>query len=322
MSGKALVRKAVRFDNPERIPLSNPYDLSTSDIVNVEVVRNYTGADKLHSEWGFDWSHLANDLTMGQPKHPIITSREELKRYRAPDPHDPTRFEPLRAARAQYGEDKYYKANLVLSGFTIMTFLRGFSELIEDLYVDRDFVEDLADVVFSFEEKLFSLIAAQGFSAVHLADDWGTQESLLISPALWREIFKPRYRRQVELAHSLGLDLYFHCCGHIYEIVPDFIEIGLDILNLGQPNINGIRCLGKDFSGKICFACSVSYQTTGISGTREEIRSEVKELVESLGNKGGGLIGLIPTDILGLGGKQENIDCMLEAFAEFGSLSG
>jgi len=320
MNGKALVRKAVRFEKPERIPLSNPYDLHTSDIVNVEVVKNYTGPDKLHSEWGFEWSHLANDLAMGQPKHPIITSREDLERYRAPDPNDPTRFEALQTARSEYGEDKYYKANLVLSGFTVMSFLRGFSQIVEDLYLDRDLVEELADVVFGFEEKLFGLIAAHGFSAVHLADDWGTQESLLISPALWQEIFKPRYRRQVVLAHSLGFDLYFHCCGYIYDIIPDFIEIGVDILNLGQPNINGIRRLGKDFSGKICFACPVSYQTTGISGTREDIRSEVKELVECLGNTGGGLIGLIPADILGLGGKRENIDCMLKAFAEFGSV--
>jgi hypothetical protein len=210
MNGKTLVRKAVHFENPERIPLSNPYDLSTSDIVNVEVVKNFLGPNRLHSEWGFEWLRLENDLTMGQPKFPVITSREALARYRAPDPHDPTRFEGLQAAREQYGPDKYYKANLVLSGFTIMSFLRGFSQTVEDFSVDRDLVEDLADVVFGFEEKLFPLIAAQGFSAVHLADDWGTQESLLISPALWREIFKPRYRRQVELAHSLGLDLYFH----------------------------------------------------------------------------------------------------------------
>ncbi len=319
MSGKELVRQAIKFGNPERIPLSNPYDLHSSDIVNIEVVRNYMGPDKRHSEWGFEWSHLENDLTMGQPKAPIISSREDLKRYRAPDPDDPSRFEPLRAARALYGEDKYYKANLVLSGFAIMTFMRGFGEIMEDLYLDRDFVEELADMVFGFEERLIPRIAEQGFSAVHLADDWGSQDSLLIAPELWREVFKPRYRRQVELAHENGLDLYFHCCGYIYDIIPDFIEIGVDMLNLGQPNINGIERLGRDFSGKICFACPVSYQTTGISGTRDEIRQEVRELVECLGNKGGGLIGLIPVDIMGLGGKRENIDCMLEAFAEFGA---
>jgi uroporphyrinogen decarboxylase len=317
--GKDLVRKAVRFEFPERIPLSNPYDLASSDIVNVEVVRNYMGPDRSRSEWGFEWSRIADDLAMGQPKAPVITSREDLESYRGPVTEGPARFEGMRAARAEYGEDKYYKANFVLSGFAVMSFLRGFSGIMEDLYLDRELVEKLADIVFGFEESLFEGIAAEGFSAISLADDWGTQDSLLISPGLWREVFKPRYRHQAELAHSLGLDLYFHCCGYVYDIIPDFIELGVDILNLGQPNINGIRRLGEDFSGKICFACPVSYQTTGISGTREDIRNEVKELVDCLGDKGGGLIGLMPMDLMGLGGRRENIDYMLEAFAEYGA---
>jgi hypothetical protein len=88
-------------------------------------------------------------------------------------------------------------------------------------------------------------------------------------------------------------------------------------LNPGQPNINGIPKMGENFSGKMCFACPVSYQTTGISGTKEEIYGEVKELVDCLGNRGGGLIGHIPTDIIGLGAKPENIDYMLDAFKTF-----
>lgn len=154
----------------------------------------------------------------------------------------------------------------------------------------------------------------QGFDAVGFADDWGSQDSLFISPELWREIFKPRYLRQVELAHACGLDLYFHCCGYIYDIIPDLIEIGVDILNPGQPNLNGIRRMGDAFSGKIAFACPVSYQTTGISGTRDEIEQEVREMVECLGNKGGGLIGIIPSDLPALGASQSNIDCMVSAF--------
>ena len=95
--------------------------------------------------------------------------------------------------------------------------------------------------------------------------------------------------------------------------------VGEDIRGQNGIAVPKFERLGRDFSGKICFACPVSYQTTGISGTRDEIRQEVRELVECLGNKGGGLIGLIPVDIMGLGGKRENIDCMLEAFAEFGA---
>jgi hypothetical protein len=228
----------------------------------------------------------------------------------------------MKKARRELGDGKYYKANFVLTGFTTMSFLHGCTQTLEDLCLERDHIEALADIVFGFEEDVIRLLKPQGFDAVGLADDWGTQENLFISPALWREIFKPRYRRQAELAHACGLDLYFHSCGYIFDIIPDLIEIGVDILNPGQPNINGIRKMGEAFSGKIAFACPVSYQTTGISGSREEIYSEVKELVECLGNRGGGLIGHIPTDLPGLGAKPSNIDFMVEAFRLYGGGPG
>ena len=243
-----------------------------------------------------------------------MRSREELERYRPPEPRDPERFDATRKARADLGDDKYYKANFVLSGFGVMTALGGFSRTLEALCLERESVEKLADKVFGFEEAVIELLRPQGFDAVGFADDWGTQSALFISPALWREVFKPRYRRQIELAHDCGLDLYFHCCGYIYDIIPDLVEIGLDILNPGQPNINNIPRMGEQFAGKICFACPVSYQTTGISGSKEAIYREVGELVDCLGTPRGGFIGVVPTDIVGLGAKPENIGYMLEAF--------
>jgi uroporphyrinogen decarboxylase len=314
MGSKELVRKAIEFRGPERIPVSYPYDLRISDIVNVEVVRNYLGPDGSLSEWGFEWEKLDGALTMGQPKVQVIAEWPDLDTYRAPDPSEPSRFDAMRKTRAELGDDKYYKANFVLSGFGIMTSLRGFAPLMEDLYLDRDEVERLADVVFGFEEEVIRRLKPQGFDAVGLADDWGSQESLFISPDLWREIFKPRYKRQIDLAHEQGLDVYFHCCGYIFDIIPDFIEIGLDILNPGQPDINGIERMGKAFSGTMCFACPVSYQTTGIAGSREDIRREAKLLIDSLGDKRGGLIGIVPTDLVGLGADSENPRRMLEAF--------
>jgi uroporphyrinogen decarboxylase len=313
-TSKELVQKAIRFQGPERIPLSYPYDLKVSDIVNVDVVQNFMGPNKSLSEWGFEWQHLENNLTMGQPKEALIKKWSDLESHRPPDPHDPRRFDAMRKMREELGDDKYYKANFVLSGFTVMAFLRGFSETLEDMYLERENIEQLADIVFGFEEEVIKLLKPQGFDTVGLADDWGNQKSMFISPKLWREIFKPRYKRQIELAHSCGLDVYFHCCGYIYDIMPDFIDIGLDVLNPGQPNINNIQKMGENFSGQMCFACPVSYQTTGISGSKEDICREVKELTDCLGNKGGGLIGLIPYDLIGLGAKPENIGYTYDAF--------
>lgn len=318
MTSKELVKRAIRFENPPRIPLSYPYDLRISDIVNVEVVRNFMGPDKTRSEWGFEWSRMENGLTMGQPREPVLGTWADLARYRVPDPRDPSRFDAMKKTRLELGDGKYYKANFVLSGFTVMSFLRGFAETLGDFYLERDHIEALADLVFGFEEEVIRQLKPEGFDAVGFADDWGSQDSLFISPALWREIFKPRYKRQIELAHACGLDLYFHCCGYIYDIIPDLIETGLDILNPGQPNINNVRRMGDAFSGKLCFACPVSYQTTGISGSKDDIYREVREFVDCLGNRGGGLIGIIPGDLPGLGAKPANIDYMMDAFRTYG----
>jgi uroporphyrinogen decarboxylase len=311
---KELLKQAIRFQGPERIPLSYPYDWKESDIVRVEVVRNYMGPNKTLSEWGFEWQHLENDLTMGQPKEAVIKKWSDLDGYRPPNPYDPTRFDEMKRMRAELGDDKFYTANFVLSGFTVMAFLRGFSETLEDLYLERENIERLADIVFGFEEEIIKQLKPQGFDCVTFADDWGTQESLFISPKLWREVFKPRYKRQIDLIHECGLVLYLHSCGYIFDIIGDLVEIGLDVLNPGQPNINGIKKMGDAFSGKICFACPVSYQTTGISGTKEDIYREAKELADCLGNHNGGLIGIVPTDIVGLGAKPENVEYIRDAF--------
>jgi len=319
MNGKELVRKAVHWQNPERVPLLFACSLERSDIVNVEVVRHFLGPEKNRSEWGFEWVQIDRSLAMGQPKAALIKTWDDLGRLNIPDPCDPARFDRIREARAAYGDGKYYKANFSLSGFAIMSLLRGFPAMMEDLTTERDKVEALADIVFGFEEQVIGQVREHGYDAVGLADDWGTQQALLISPSMWRDIFKPRYRRQIELAHRCGLDVYLHSCGYIADIVPDLVDIGLDILNPGQPDINGVQDLGRRFGGKVCFACPVSYQTTGISGSRAEVFAQVKEYVNCLGGFGGGLIGIIPEDSKGLGLTEERLDEMVEAFTLYGS---
>jgi len=174
-----------------------------------------------------------------------------------------------------------------------MTFIRGFSSTLEDLYIDREYIEQLAEIVFGFEENVIEQIKDHGFDGVAFFDDWGTQSNMIISPSLWREIFKPLYKKQFDLVHSLGMDVYFHCCGYIYDIIPDLIEIGVDMLNLSQPNVFDIEIVGSEFNGKVCFVCPISYQTTSLSGTKEEIYNEAKKLIDNLGSDKGGFIGYV-----------------------------
>jgi hypothetical protein len=171
-----------------------------------------------------------------------------------------------------FGE-RYYLASLVLTGFTIMSFLRGFSELLVDL-VERPWeAERLADLVFGFEGEVLRQLPAHGFHGAAFYDDWGTQDSLILSPALWRRRFRPRYRRQFEL--------------------------------------------GRRYAGRVCFVCPVSYQTTAISGTEEDIRREVGRLVRNLGRGGGGLIGYVE-EYSSIGMSEANYRACIRAFRELG----
>ena len=304
MTSKERVKSAVHFNSPDRTPIvCFNKDFEESDILIADVVRHFTGENKDVSEFGFVWDRL--DGTMG---HPRVDGN-----YTIPDPADESRFDNAAKLMQQYGNDKYYVAGLSLSGFTVISILYGFENTLIDLFIAPEKIEQLADKVFSFEEEIIKEASRRGFSAVGFFDDWGTQNNLIISGEKWREFFKPRYKRQFDLCHSLGLDVYFHCCGYIYDIIGDFIEIGVDLLNISQPNVYDIEKLGKDFGGSVCFVCPVSYQTTSLSGTKEEIYAYVRLLKDNLGCYHGGLIGYVE-EYKSIGLTDENYNHCKTAF--------
>ncbi|RKX91858.1 MAG: hypothetical protein DRZ90_14520 [Spirochaetes bacterium] len=315
MTKKEKVKKAIQMNDPGNVPiLFFNRDKEESDLVMIDVVKHYMGKKRDLSEWGFRWE--SKDQTMGQPMEDLIKSWDDFDTLKIPDPYDKTRFSHVEDEMKRYG-DSYYLASLVLSGFTIMTFLRGFTDTLQDLYIDRDRMDQLADVVFGFEIDIIKQIKEYGFDGVAFFDDWGTQDRMIISPELWREFFKPRYKEQFDLIHEYGMDVYFHCCGYINDIIPDLIEIGVDMLNISQPNIFDIEQLGKDYGGKICFVCPVSYQTTSLSGGKKEIFEDVQKLVDHLGCYNGGLIGYVE-EYESIGMSEENYLNCVNAFRELG----
>lgn len=316
MARLGQVKKAIHMNGPDYVPiLFFNKDKEQSDVIMIDVVRHFMGANEDTSEWSFKWER--HDETMGQPKEEVIKSWNEFDKLVIPDAYEKERFDKVKEIMEFYGDDRYYLASLVLTGFTIMTFLRGFANTMEDFYIERENIEKLADIVFGFEENIIKQLKEYGFHGVAFFDDWGTQTNLLISPSLWREFFKSRYKKLFDLAHENGLDVYFHCCGYIYEIIPDFIEIGVDMLNISQPNLFDIEKMGKEFGGKICFVCPVSYQTTSISGTKEDIHNDVKRLVDNFGCFNGGLIGYVE-EYHSIGMSDDNYQNCINAFKELG----
>lgn len=316
MDRRDNVLKAIHRTGPEYVPLFYfNADREDSDIIMADVVRHYMGPSRDRSEWGFTWERA--DETMGQPTAPLLTDFEDLPKIAVPDPFDPSRFEDLRKERRKYGSDRFYLASLVLSGFTTMTLIYGFEAVMTSLLTDIEHLSRLADLVFGFEEAIIKQIPAYQYDGVAFFDDWGTQNALMISPDLWRRFFRPRYERQFTAVHEAGMYVYFHSCGYYPQIIPDLIDIGVDLLNISQPNLYDIESLGREFGGKVCFVCPVSYQTTGITGTRDDIYSDVTRLVEHLGRFDGGLIGYVE-EYHSIGMPPENYRWCCEAFRELG----
>jgi uroporphyrinogen decarboxylase len=292
MTRKEIARRAVDMTGPERVPIRHNRNPEVSDVVTwtYRPAASFVPVLDNQSEWGFVWERL--DGTMGQPKYAPVDTWDMFRRYKQPEAHDPSRFSGFKAFRDEYA-DRYILGTMGITGFNLVTFIRGFDAVLEDIYLDRDRLFRLVDMVFGFEEGIIEEYGKLGLDGVSFYDDWGTQRNLMIDPEIWRKLFRPRYEKQFDLAHRNGLHVYFHSCGYCYDILGDLIEIGADILNLNQPNIYGIESLGEEFGGRVCFHCPVDIQTTAIQGGKEAVYRETRRLIEALGKFDGGFIGQI-----------------------------
>lgn len=288
MTREQRVRAAIEFGGPGRVPvLYQNRDHLDGDIL----VYPLSLENGPNNEWGYHFLNL-DDGTMGQPEEAVLPTWSELGDFAFPVLDEKRRLAGLPDFKERAG-DRYRLGGLGLTGFTLYMFLRGFENAMVDFLAERERAEYLLDRIFGFEMELMRLAAKAGLHGVHFADDWGRQDGLIIDPALWRELFKPRYRAQCECAHDHGLHLWFHCCGNILSIIPDMHEIGIDVINISQPNVVDIEAVGSTLRGKQAFMVPISYQTVSISGTPDEILAEARRLHDALAVPEGGFIGYV-----------------------------
>jgi hypothetical protein len=312
-SRKQLVRQAIRFESPARVPLwfVNADQAEGDCMVYHLSLNREEGPTTSVNEWGYRLESVG-DGTMGHPTEAHLADLDAAETFTAP----PLKEQPRMAGAAAFFDecgDRYRLASLDLSGFTVYMLLRGFTNSMEDFVLDPDRFGTLMDQIIDWECELMTIAARHGFHGIHFADDWGTQSGLMIAPELWRKLFKPRYRRQFAHAHDAGLDVWFHCCGDFAEIAGDFHEIGVDVLNVSQPNVVDCEAVGRELRGKQCFLMPISYQTVSIQGTPEEIDGEARRLYDLLGTESGGFIGYVE-EYSSMGMSETNYRACAEAF--------
>lgn len=143
-----------------------------------------------------------------------------------------------------------------------------------------------------------------------LSDDWGSQEALLIHPDKWRSFFKPRYKKIIDVIKNGGRHAWFHSDGYIVEILDDFVELDIDVLNPQHP-IMGEEVVARHLAGKVSVLSDLDRQHILPEGTPDEIDAHVREVVDAFSDENGGLVlrGELGPEV-----PYENIQAMYAAF--------
>lgn len=199
--------------------------------------------------------------------------------------------------------------------------MRGLEQAYIDLAENPDLVTYCLDKLFDFCYEHTARIYEQlpgKVNITYVAEDFGSQESLLISPRLIRSVFIPRMKRMMDLAHSAGAYVFFHSDGAVRPIIADMIAAGIDVLNPIQWRCRGMEraALKRDFGDQVIFHGGVDNQKTLPFGSPDDVRDEVITNIEILG-AGGGYI-LAPCHNLQSITPPENIVTMYETAYEHG----
>ena len=176
--------------------------------------------------------------------------------------------------------------------FEIAHFMRGMEEFMMDLALDPEFACCLMDHIASYLLKKARIILdeAQGrLTIFEYNDDVASQTCLFMSPDMWRLYNKPRMAKFCELIHSHGAKVKYHSCGSVRAIIPDLIEIGVDILNPVQPLATGMNPfeLKREFGNHITFHGGMDIQDFLIHATPVEVREHTRKMIDIVGKDGG-----------------------------------
>jgi uroporphyrinogen decarboxylase len=255
-----------------------------------------------YDEYDILWKKLAYDYSPAEP--PLAGSTvEDLGKATWPDPYDPKRVEGLReGARKLYEETDYaIVADIMCRGpFELAVKLRGYEQFLVDLYSDPRFAVALLEKITDTIVALWAVyLDAVGdyVQVVCQGDDVGMQTNLFISPEMYRMFIKPCHRSIYDFIHSkTEAKIFMHSCGSIYDIIPDLIEIGVDVLNpvqYGAAKMDRAR-LKKEFGKELCFwGGGIDVQQVLPNASLEKIDEEVKRTMEIM-SPGGGYV-FVPT---------------------------
>ncbi len=314
MNSRERVIRTIEFRKPDRIPISHSialtcyikYGESLAQILKrypddfSGPVTNYPRSIAelpaslrkgfYIDEWGCR-IEVGVDGLFGQPVgEPPLADYSRLADVKFPVQWDRGHIKNMAGTVAERKKQYFTMSFFQACGyFERLQWLRGYENLMMDLAeMPKEFLK-LSNELLDWNLERIGLLTEVSPDCIFFEDDWGTQNSLMIDPGLWREFFKPRYRKMVEAIHKTGAYAYFHSDGYIVPIFNDLIEIGVDILN-PQFSCHTLEDMAGIFRGRITIATDIDRQRLLPFGRPDEIEGYIRNTISLLWQNGG-LIG-------------------------------
>ena len=257
--------------------------------------------DVVFDEWGVGMVAGPLEHFVEYKYHPLAACEtpEQVLDFAWPDVDADYRFEPLAAKVADYQARGYaVTGELYQTIFEMAWLMRGMENLLMDFHTEPAIAHAICEKLTELRIKQAARYAELGVDILRLGDDVGTQTGPMIGLETYRTFLKERSRRIIAAAKRVRPELlvFMHCDGQVAEFIPDYLEIGVDILNPLQPECNDLAAIGRQYGDRLSFWGGIGTQSTMPFGTPEDVLRKVREVQAALGARGGLL--LAPTHIL------------------------
>jgi len=270
--------------------------------------------------WGCVWETSDDGIVGVVTKHPL-ERWEAFDEYEAPDPDRVNHYGPIDwDAMGKNHEVMGYRRTLAAGeighGHTFLKLcdIRGYENLLVDMADGEPRLPALIEMVEAFNAGLVrNFIERVGVEMMGFAEDLGMQRGPMLSPEHFRRYIKPSYQRLMKAARDAGCIIHMHSDGDIRALIDDLIDGGVEAINL-QDLVNGIDWIRERLAGKMCIDLDIDRQQVTARGTPAEVDALIREEVEKLGSREGGLMmiyGLYP------GVPIENVKALMDAMEKY-----
>ncbi|RME05452.1 MAG: hypothetical protein D6803_08895 [Anaerolineae bacterium] len=296
-----------------------------------EHIRKRNREREPHTPYIDSWGSGQVEITPGHwfpGVHPMAEAStiEEIENYPWPDMSDPTRIAHVREQARRLAEENQYAIMAtpwLLFPFERAHAMQGMDVFLLNMAANPDFAKALLRKILDLCKDLMGRFLAElgdNVDIIKIGDDLGTQSSLMISPKMYREFLKPLHAEFIQfIKERTHAKVFFHTDGDVFPLIEDFIEIGVDILNPIQTSAGkmaNLPELKKRFGKNLVFCGAIDTHRILPYGTPEEVRQEVRRVIEILGPGGGYMVASVHTIMDDV--PPENVLAMVDAVEEFG----